>query len=353
MSFKHDFNSIRTKKTVNGVATEFTYVGDMLVSQKTGNEIINFAYTAGGAPYGFTFNGTSYFYLLNLQGNIIGIYDSNGNVVVEYTYDSWGKLISITGSLADTVGIKNPLRYRGYYYDTETSLYYLQSRYYDPETCRFINMDAYFIAGDYFVGKDMYAYCLNNPIMYVDPTGYNSEDLYKFLASFAMLCGLANVGFVWWEPIIESDFSYEVIYGITEDVGNTLNWFYSIYDYEINIDNSRRLMSKVTDMCTAIGQEIGVAAIDVMSIYFTADKIGLLFELHGDNFFEKVIFLSAGVAGSLATLGIASITSGGAATIGALVLSGIEAAAGSTLLGFSVVELVTWIEILSLENYKS
>ena len=173
MSFKYDCNGIRTKKTVNGVETKYTYVGSMLVSQKTGDEVINFAYTAGGAPYGFTYNGQSYFYLLNLQGDVIGIYDGNGNVVVEYTYDSWGKLISITGSLASTIGIKNPLRYRGYYYDTETSLYYLQSRYYDPETCRFINADSLLVAGDdYIQGTNMFSYCYNNPVMYSDPTGY-------------------------------------------------------------------------------------------------------------------------------------------------------------------------------------
>ncbi len=176
MSFKYDSNGIRTLKRVNGVDTEFTYAGTTLVSQKTGNEIINFAYTAGGAPYGFTYNGTNYFYLLNLQGDIIGIYDSNGDVVVKYAYDSWGQLMSITGTLADTIGVKNPLRYRGYYYDTETKLYYLQSRYYDPETCHFISMDSYFVAGDYINGMNMYAYCLNNPVMYVDPTGYEAED---------------------------------------------------------------------------------------------------------------------------------------------------------------------------------
>ncbi len=155
----------------------------MLVSQKTGNEVINFAYSAGGAPYGFTYNGSSYFYLLNLQGDVIGIYDSNGDVVVKYTYDSWGKLISVTGSLASTIGIKNPLRYRGYYYDTETGLYYLQSRYYDPETCRFINADALLIAGnDYIQGTNLYAYCYNNPVMYVDyvgnlPSALNSSEM--------------------------------------------------------------------------------------------------------------------------------------------------------------------------------
>ena len=80
-------------------------------------------------------------------------YDTNGNVVVEYTYDSWGKLISITGSLASTIGVKNPFRYRGYYYDTETSLYYLQARYYDPDICRFISADTLLVADDGKQGK--------------------------------------------------------------------------------------------------------------------------------------------------------------------------------------------------------
>lgn len=172
MSFKYDNAGIRTSKTVNGVETKYTYLGGTLVSQKTGDEVINFAYSAGGAPYGFSYNGQSYFYLLNLQGDVIGIYDGSGNVVVRYTYDSWGKVISVTGSLADTVGVKNPLRYRGYYYDVEMKLYYLQSRYYDPETCRFINADSLLVAGDdYIQGVNMFAYCQNNPVMYSDPSG--------------------------------------------------------------------------------------------------------------------------------------------------------------------------------------
>ena len=178
MSFKYDNAGIRTSKTVNGVETKYTYLGGTLVSQKTGDEVINFAYSAGGAPYGFSYNGQSYFYLLNLQGDIIGIYDGSGNVVVKYTYDSWGKVISVTGSLADTVGVKNPLRYRGYYYDVETKLYYLQSRYYDPETCRFINADSLLVAGDdYIQGVNMFAYCQNNPVMYSDPSGKAHEEL--------------------------------------------------------------------------------------------------------------------------------------------------------------------------------
>ena len=82
---------------------------------------------------GFTFNNTEYFYIRNAQSDIIGILNSAGNVVVEYTYDSWGQVISIEGELKDTVGVINPYRYRGYRYDNETGFYYLQSRYYNPE----------------------------------------------------------------------------------------------------------------------------------------------------------------------------------------------------------------------------
>jgi RHS repeat-associated protein len=76
-----------------------------------------------------------------LQGDVTKIVDTSGNTVVTYTYDSWGKVLSVTGTLATTVGKKNPIRYRGYYYDTESNLYYLNSRYYDPETGRFISAD--------------------------------------------------------------------------------------------------------------------------------------------------------------------------------------------------------------------
>ena len=97
--------------------------------------------------------------------------DGNGTKVVEYTYDAWGKLISTTGTLATSLGADNPFRYRGYYYDTETGLYYLMTRYYDPEVCRFISADVYMSAGQGVLGGNMFAYCLNNPILYSDTLG--------------------------------------------------------------------------------------------------------------------------------------------------------------------------------------
>ena len=98
--------------------------------------------------------------------------------------DSWGKLISSSGSLADI----NPLRYRGYYYDTETGFYYLQSRYYDPVVSRFINADTYASTGDGLLGYNMFAYCGNNPVCYSDPTGH-----FALVDDLLVLLGLAVV----------------------------------------------------------------------------------------------------------------------------------------------------------------
>ena len=89
----------------------------------------------------------------------------NGSAI---TYDAWGNLIDSDNT---AIGLLNPIRYRGYYYDSETGFYYLQTRYYDPETGRFISPDAYLSTGQGVLGSNMYAYCLNNPIRYADPTG--------------------------------------------------------------------------------------------------------------------------------------------------------------------------------------
>ena len=97
--------------------------------------------------------------------------DSSGNTVVEYTYDSWGKLIATTGSLANTVGANQPFRYRGYVYDEETGWYYLQSRYYDPTTCRFISADVLLSTGQGVLGHNSFAYCNNNTVSMTDDGG--------------------------------------------------------------------------------------------------------------------------------------------------------------------------------------
>jgi RHS repeat-associated protein len=99
---------------------------------------IRYAYDASGQLFLIQYDGQNYFYARNAQGDIIGMVDANGNWVLEYKYDAWGKLLSTTGTLANTLGVANPYRYRGYRYDTETGLYYLQSKYYDSMTGRFL-----------------------------------------------------------------------------------------------------------------------------------------------------------------------------------------------------------------------
>ena len=118
-----------------------------------------------------SFNGVRYYYVTSLQGDVIAIVDQNGTVVTTYLYDAWGNHLHTTGSLSATVGRYNPLRYRGYVYDRETNLYYLQSRYYNPETGRFINGDGFTATGQGIIGNNMFAYCGNNPVNYVDPSG--------------------------------------------------------------------------------------------------------------------------------------------------------------------------------------
>ena len=118
-----------------------------------------------------------YFFLKNLQGDVLSIVNRYGETVARYSYDAWGVCTITQGSSTGIAGV-NPYRYRSYYYDTETGLYYLQSRYYDPEIGRFINADDASMISKYNLNsvflKNLYTYCYNNPEMYLDSTGYDA-----------------------------------------------------------------------------------------------------------------------------------------------------------------------------------
>ena len=133
--------------------------------------ILDFRYDQSGAPYSLTYTvgstSTVYYYVTNLQGDVMYLVDSSGNQVAAYTYDPFGKVLSSSGTMAEI----NPLRYRGYYQDSETGFYYLQSRYYDPAICRFINADSYASTGQGLLDYNMFAYCGNNPVNRADPSG--------------------------------------------------------------------------------------------------------------------------------------------------------------------------------------
>ena len=170
-SFTYNDSGIRTSKTYNGVITSYLLNGSSIVRQTQGESILDFFYDENGNLYGFQKGTSTYYYLRNGQNDIVGILDSNGIQVVSYTYDAWGNPLSVTGSLATTIGVENPFRYRGYYFDTETGLYYLNSRYYDSVTGRFINADGQINDQFDFVGKNIFAYTSNNPVNYSDTNG--------------------------------------------------------------------------------------------------------------------------------------------------------------------------------------
>ena len=159
--------------------------------------VLDFVYDDAGRPFALPFalkystDGTSfktYYYVLNLQGDVVKLihyipgfeYES----VATYEYDAWGNILSSSGRLAEI----NPLRYRGYYYDSETGFYYLQSRYYDPVNRRFINADSYASTGQGFIGTNMFAYCNNSPILFVDHDGNDAEAVGWWASAMWWLC---------------------------------------------------------------------------------------------------------------------------------------------------------------------
>ena len=201
--FEYNADGIRTEKTYAERAGEvpvytdvYTVDGSKILSEQrtdeeTGNVIrtIYYVYDANGQPVGMKYNGVQYWYQKNMQGDVVRILNASGAEVVSYAYDAWGKVLSVSGSLSSTVGAANPFRYRGYYYDTETGWYYLNTRYYDPNVGRFLSPDTILGANGGLLGYNLYAYCNNNPVMFADPSGmcyyrneympgyYNIEDI--------------------------------------------------------------------------------------------------------------------------------------------------------------------------------
>ena len=196
-SYKYNADGIRTSKTVNGTTTEFFLNGSQILAQKTGDSVMRFFYDSTGKRVGFA-NGTMlFYYLYNVQGDVIAIVRAaTGQIVAKYSYDAWGKC-TVTNAAGYAVGDKNPFRYRGYYYDTETGLYYLNSRYYNPEFGRFINVDSELAGvGGTTQGYNLFAYCFNNPVNMSDPDGNWPKWLETTAKVFAVAAVVATAAIV-------------------------------------------------------------------------------------------------------------------------------------------------------------
>ncbi len=174
LTFEYNEDGLRQKKICNNISTDYYYNGSVLIGMQRGQTKYLFSYDAGGNVVSVKQGNNEYYYLRNAQGDIVKLIDASGNTVVKYTYNTWGKKVTTTGSLAGTLGLFQPFRYRGYVYDWETGFYYLQSRYYDPTTGRFVSADVMLSTGQGVLGHNAFAYCLDNPVCRIDPTGYRS-----------------------------------------------------------------------------------------------------------------------------------------------------------------------------------
>ena len=169
VSYTYDkTNGMRLSKKVGSKTYEYYYADSQLLRMTVSDGVtMDFFYDHNGQPYAVKYNGTTYYYVLNQQGDVVRIVSAGGDSQGTYRYDAWGNILYATDS---TLMNNNPLRYRGYVYDTETGFYYLSSRYYDPEIGRFINADS-LIDNRGIITQNLFQYCGNNPVNNADPSG--------------------------------------------------------------------------------------------------------------------------------------------------------------------------------------
>ena len=194
-SYSYDADGVRIKKkTANGILHKYFTEGTRIHHEEYDTHENWYYYDATGIT-GIEHDGVRYYFQKNIQGDIARIFNANGYLVARYVYDAWGNhtVYDANGNIntdENFIGNINPFRYRGYYYDVETGLYYLNTRYYDPFACRFINADdVSYIEPETIGGLNLYAYCLNNPIMYTDETGTMPNWL-KWLIGGIVIIGL-------------------------------------------------------------------------------------------------------------------------------------------------------------------
>ena len=175
-TMQYDYNGLRTRKGER----YYYWLGNTLKMERWGENTIYYYYDESGVS-GFRYNNTDYYYHKNIFGDVIAIYDKNKDLQATYEYDAWGnhKIYNQNGAEINKstihIGNINPIRYRGYYWDADFNLYYLQSRYYSPELCRFISPDdVSYLDPTSINGLNLYAYCNNDPVNYYDPTGHSA-----------------------------------------------------------------------------------------------------------------------------------------------------------------------------------
>ena len=207
INYDYDEEGKRIKKTVNNVDHYYYYEGNRLLTEVISDgKRLDFLYDESNDIIGFDYNvsGTTsrYYFIKNILGDVIKIVDSSGIVIVTYEYSAYGDILSISGSYASTIGELNPIRYRSYYYDVDTDMYYLKTRYYNPNWCRFISCDNInYLEYDNPLNISLFRYCANNPVMNVDPDGTRKWKPFWIFVGKAALTFVASIAIVTVAPM--------------------------------------------------------------------------------------------------------------------------------------------------------
>ena len=329
IEFTYDVDGLRTSKTIPNVDLEhkYYYVGNRLQYETiSDSSALWYFYDADGNPSGIRYkNGDSindYYFVCNWRGDVIQIYNASGTLVGSYTYDAWGK-VTENATSADTQNITetNPIRYRGYYYDTETRLYYLKSRYYDPAVKRFLNADGLVSTSVEDAAKNMFAYCLNNPVIYADPEGDcpykpNSYDFYRMnhgLPAAKCTCKKNNSVI----PKVTTSVFEEVLTSYADDVLESI--------ILPNAVLSPLLISEMSDMVISGLRNAGIA-----SLVIAGAEIGWDYYKYAEKDINDFY-----VSATITLVGIAATAVVGTVIVPALGLTGVGAVA--TVIGGVVV----------------
>ena len=304
LNFEYDQQGRRIKKisvdniSLGTITRSYRYsqnklIEEYLIDELKGDEYeIHYLYDESGMLYGFEYGAHAYYYLRDSLQTIIGLIDVNGDIVCEYRYDAYGnhKVLNSQGEeeLGQYfIGNVNPFRYKGYYYDVETQLYWLSSRYYSPELCRFISPDDVdYLDPQSINGLNLYAYCNNDPVNYYDPDGHLPLDT------------IVDVGFAFWSLIdffrnpswenagwLALDVVFAVVPFLTgssimkaasklddvSDIGGYINKFDNVYDSLVIGNDMGRVTSLAFDTNSMVYD--GYKAIDTLSTMGRADEI--------------------------------------------------------------------------------
>ena len=332
---------------------EYYYVGNRLQYEKYDDIELWFFYDADGNPSGVRYDWDglvlNYYFVCNWRGDVVQIYKENGALHVSYEYDAWGNVLSVRSAngaiISSTYNIATikPLRYRGYYYDSETGMYYLKSRYYDPATKRFLNADGLVSSSIEDVAKNMFTYCLNNPVIYVDsegncpykPTSYDFYRLNHGLPAAGCTCNTKkepvkpdnNTGdstaVVYTEKVIVPALK-EILTSHADDVLESI--------ILPNAVLSPLLISEMSDMVISGLRNAGIA-----SLAFACAEIGWDFYKYCNTDINK-FYISA----TITLAGIAATAVIGAVIVPELGLVGAGAAAATIIGGIAVGYVEDW-----------